>query len=611
LLAVISLGGAALLVVVYQRAYVASPNYNLFWLAMACMFAPLWLMGMSSRFSRNTALGSIVAIGLASYLPAFLRAPNRPLFGDALGHYLSVENTLRTGNLFAPNPVVPVAAYYPGLHALTASLVKLSGAPIWDVAVLLLALMHVSTLLGVYALGFTLSGSSRAAATAAIIYGVSPQFGFFDSQFAYESLAVPLLVWTVALLLYALDTRNRRVSSTLLGVSAALGLCCVITHHLTSYVLAALLILIGLSQLAVGERRSARPALGIGLLLGVAAAGWVLLTKAPIISYLGYFPRTAFDAVGPIFRQLLGEKAAVTSTGGSGGSQTRSLFTGSTLPLYEHLAAYTVQVIAAVASLLAGWRLRRSRSGALLAFGVLAASYFVLLPLRFNLAGEQGALRLSTFQWIGIAVVVATGLVAEPRRRPVGFHSLGRRPRFGSGRQRPPRPAVAATAVVVLFVSLVGNYGSAVNAAFRFPGAFELNSSDGRDTPIEAVKLAQRFLSAEGPGRSVVSDVATERVFETYAFTVDLGAFPQWEFFLPDFSSQQLESLARSGGIDAIVVDDRDAEGGGTIAQLPGYPPAVYSPITTAGLERLSSFTWLKVMYRTEHYVVLTVVGEG
>jgi len=574
------------------------------------MFAPFWLMAMSSRSSQSTRLGSIVAIGLCSYFPAFLRAPSRPVFGDALGHYLAVENTLRTGNLFAPNPVVPLAAYYPGLHALAASLVKLSGAPIWDVAVLLLALLHVSTLLGIYSLGFTLSRSSRAAAAAAIIYGLSPQFGFFDSQFAYESLAVPLLVWTVALLLYARGNEDRHVSSTLLVVSVALGLCCVITHHLTSYVLVALLIMIGLSQLAVGERRSARPALGIGLLLGVAAVGWALLTKAPILSYLGYFPRTAFDAIGPIFRQLVGEKAAVTSLAGSGATQTRSLFTGSTLPLYEHYAAFTVQVIAAVASVLAAWRLRHSRSGALVACGLLGGSYFLLLPLRLNLAGEQGAGRVSTFQWIGIAIVVATGLVAEPRRRRVGRHSLGSHRRLARA-QWAQRSAATGAAIVLLFVSLVGNYGSAVNAAFRFPGAFELNSSDGRDTPIEAVRLAQWFLSAEGPGQRVVSDVATERVFETYAFTPDLGAFPQWEFFPPGYSSQQLQSLARSGGIDAIVIDDRDAEGGGTSASLPGYPPAIYPPITTASLDRLSSFRWLKLIHKTEHYVVLMVVGEG
>lgn len=384
-----------------------------------------------------------------------------------------------------------------------------------------------------------------------------------------------------------------------------------ITHHLTSYLLAALLLLIGLCQLVTGERRSARSALGTGTLVASASIGWVVLTGVPVLPYLSYFPKTALASIGPIARQLLGERPDVTA-GVTAATQTRALFTGSTLPLYEHYAAYAVQVIAAVAMVLAAWRLRRSRSGALLALSLLAAGYFVLLPLRLNAAGEAGAGRISTFQWIGIAVVVATGLVARPWRNPAGCHSLAGWDRFVWSSKRVWQATTACATIAVLFVSLVGSYGSAVDPALRFPGAFELNSSDGRDTTSEAVGLAQRFLAAEGPGqRVVVSDDATERVFETYAFVPDLGPFPQWAFFLPTYTSQQLRHLASAGHISAIVIDTRITEDGGTAAALPGYPPAVLPPITAAGLSRLSSFSWLKVAFRTAHYVVLRVVGNS
>jgi hypothetical protein len=417
-------------------------------------------------------------------------------------------------------------------------------------------------------------------------------------------------VWTVALLLYAQKSRGRRVSSVFLVLSAALGLCCVITHHLSSYVLAALLLLIGLCQLLLGDRRSARPALAIGALVTSAAVGWVLLTGAPIISYLGYFPRTAIDAIGPIVRQLFGQRPHVAA-GAARAAQTRSLFTGSTLPSYERYAAYAVQVIAAVALAAAAWRLRYSRSGALLALGLLALSYFLLLPLRLNLAGEQGAGRISTFQSVGIAVVVGTGLFSEPWRRRRGLHRRRRPARFAGWPQRARRPALCGLAIVVLFVSLVGNYGSEVDPALRFPGAFELNSSDGRDTPLEAVKLAQELLAKQGPGQRVVSDEATERIFETYAYTPGLGALPQWEFFVPTYSSQQLHRLATYGHVSDIVIDDQITEGGGTRAALPGFPPPNYPPITVSGLERLESYSWLKVIFKTQHYVVLKVVGAA
>jgi hypothetical protein len=596
--------GATLLVFVYRWALSAPPNYDLFWAGMACMFVPLWLVALS-RAPEPTVLVSIALVGLCSYLPAFLRAPTRPVFGDALGHYLSVENTLRTGDLFTPNPVVPVAAYYPGLHALTAALVKMSGASIWHVAITLLALLHISSLLGIYSISLTLSNSKRGSAMAATIYGISPQFQFFDSQFAYESLAVPLLIWTIVLVLYRQKANHGRYSPNLLLASAFLGACCVVTHHVTSYVLVLTLVLIGVSQLVVGDRRRAHSSLGIGLLLGLLAIGWVALTKAPVIPYLDFFPRTAFDAIGPIFHKLLGESTSATvSVGGSPAPATRSLFGGSTLPLYEHYAAFAVQVIAFAASATAVWRLGHWHwhSGALLALVLLAVSYFLFLPLRLNLTGEQGAGRVSTYQWIGIAIVVAVGLVAEPPTGSVGRHTTKRpHPFRKTVRNSPWAPAIAT---VVLFVSLVGNYGASVDAGFQFPGAFQLGSSDGRDTPLEAVTLAERFLAAEGPGRTIVTDGATGRIFETYAYTQP--TIIQWEFYLAEYySSRQLRNLAYSDHISAIVLDDRVIENSTAL----GFPPNFYTPITTTDLDRLASFTWLRVMFRTSHYTVLKVLG--
>ena len=454
--------GAALLVHVYHAATSAPPDYELFWVGMALIFVPAWLVALSRRWPGTVAVGAIVLTGLAAYFPAYLRAPNRPVFGDALAHYLSVVTTLRTGNPFAGNPVVPVAASYPGLHTLTAALVKLTGAPIWDVAVVLLALFHVATLLGVYSIAMALSRSPHAAAAAAVVYSVSPQFGFFDSQFAYESLAVPLLVWTLALVLHAGGDRRRR-SRHLLTAAAGLGACCVITHHLTSYMLAAVLIVTGGVQLLTNEHDAARRALGVGIGVAAFAVVWVVVTGAPIISYLGYFPRTAFDAIGPIFRQILGLRRH--GIGGTlGAPATRSLFTGSTLPVYERYAAYGVQVIAFAATLVAAWRLRRRRSGPLVTLALLAATYFLLLPLRLNLAGEQGANRVSTFQWIGIAVVVAIGLTAGPQRGTNNHHvhqkvPLARRALAWLGRGRP------LIAAAILVFSLVGTYGSAVSAS--------------------------------------------------------------------------------------------------------------------------------------------------
>jgi hypothetical protein len=290
------------------------------------------------------------------------------------------------------------------------------------------------------------------------------------------------------------------------------------------------------------------------------------------------------------------------------GSQpaTRSLFTGSTLPTYERYAAYAVQVIAFLATALAAWRLRSVRRGAVIAISLVCLTYFVLLPLRLSPAGEAGAGRVSTFQWVGIAVLVPLGLLRKPSATTRPLHRLGRLRRLPLGVQT-ASGFWALAAVPLLFLSLVGNYGASVNAAVRFPGAFQLDSTDGRDTPLGAVQLAQRFLKAEGPGRRIAADSSTLLIFQAYAFAQ--GALPdEWEFFVPGYSSSQLEQLAEQEHITAIVVDDRLAADGGETASLPGAPGNLrHPPITSAILSRLSRFDWLRPAYRTAHYTLYLV----
>ncbi len=600
--------GIVLLTFVYHWAQSRPPNYDAFWLGMLCMLGPVWLFALAPSSSSRTVLGSVTALGLLTYVPAYLRAPSGPVFGDALGHYLSVADTLRTGNLYDANPIVPIAADYPGLHALTAALVTATGAPIWDVAVVLIALFHVSTLLGIFAIVRGLGGSDRAGAIAAVVYSISPLYIFFDAEFAYESLAIPFLVWTLALLVYAQRTQNTRLTLLTMAASTFAAVCCVLTHHLTSYELAVLVIAIGLCQLAVKEYRGAKLSLMLGGLTAISAVTWVMLTGAPILSYLGYFPRTAFEAIGPIFDKIVGSRPAPSSGGVAAPTATRSLFTGSVLPDYERYAAYAVQLIAIAVTAVAAWRLRFSRSGTLVALAVLALTYFLLLPLRLSPAGEAGAGRVSTFQWIGIAVVTGLGIAAAARRRrSSGRHAL---PRAWASHGRMWRNRwlwVAATPL--LFVGLVGNYGASVNAAVRFPGTFQMNSTNGRDTTPEAVQLARHFLALEGPNQRVASDSSTLLVFEAYAYAQPPGFGLAWQLFVPGYTSAHLQEVARLYDINAIVVDNRIAQGGGESADLAGAPDNVYHlPITGQTLSRLSSFKWLRVLFATQHYTVYEVV---
>lgn len=600
--------GVGTLVFVYLWARTSPPDYTLFWLGMFLLLVPLWILVASTRVSALTTLAAITGLGVATYLPSFLRAPNRPVFGDAMAHYLSVEEVLRGRGLLASNPIVPIAADFPGLHTATAALVGLTGLPIWDVAVMVVAACHVATLLGIFAIVTTVSDDRRVACVAVLLYSISPEYLFFDSQFAYETLAVPLLIWAVALLLLAGRQSDVRLRRLLVSMACACGLACVVTHHLTSYVLTALLLGLAAASLRLAERPQFRTRAIVASVVAGAAAGWALLTGAPVLSYLGYFPRASFDAIGPIVDKLLGRQAHVVATKGAAAATTvtRSLFSGSTLPAYEHVAAYVVQVVALVAVGAGIWRVRHRLDAATVVLVVLALSFFVTLPLRLSAAGEAAAGRVATYQWIGIAV---TGAFAVGR--PRAGSTLGRARILALRAGSWLNGLVGPAALAVLGLFLVGNYASSVNAAELFPGPFQLASSDGRDTTPEAVRLSSWYLHHYGPGRVVVADGATERVFEAYAFARSgPGALPQWQlFYAASYSSAYLHSLARRMGVSAIVVDRRLVGTSGSDDGLLGYPPPGLGPVTAADLHALESLPWLRRSTSSPHYEVLTVDG--
>src|SRR5437763_1742496 len=77
-------------------------------------------------------------------------------------------------------------------------------------ALIVLVLAHLLVVLGVAVLAGDVWHDHRVAALAAIIYSLNSSFLYFDTQFGYESLAVPLLIWTLVTLLRALRAPGRR-----------------------------------------------------------------------------------------------------------------------------------------------------------------------------------------------------------------------------------------------------------------------------------------------------------------------------------------------------------------------------------------------------------------
>ena len=117
---------------------------------------------------------------------------------------------------------------------------------------------HLLFTFTLYLMFRNVSSSNRIAGVAIVIYSTNPDLPFFDSMFAYQTLAEALLGFALLATwrLTVAKTSGERASWLALAVLAIAAT--VVTHHVTSYILVATLFLIALASFLVGDWHSAR-----------------------------------------------------------------------------------------------------------------------------------------------------------------------------------------------------------------------------------------------------------------------------------------------------------------------------------------------------------------
>jgi hypothetical protein len=180
-----------------QATLSSTSEFVWFWAGMFLLGLPLAGLIARRATPRTMRTALLILYGLVSYAPKLLRNPASPAYHDEYAHWRATYEILTTGKLFQPNPLITIIARYPGLHAATAALVHATGLTIWQAATLLLILFHVALVLGIAALARSLGFDNRTAALAAILYSLNSSFLYFDTQYAYESMAITLVVWTL------------------------------------------------------------------------------------------------------------------------------------------------------------------------------------------------------------------------------------------------------------------------------------------------------------------------------------------------------------------------------------------------------------------------------
>ena len=606
-----AVAGAAVLVYANHIASLGgSPatSYIYFWAGMALVVVPLITAAVTSR-TRAAQLLSLALFGLAIYLPHFVRAPLSPATGDEYSHLGAARELLQQGHLYPAQPFVPVASYYPGLESFAVAFHDLTGASLWACGSVLIAGLHALAIPGIALLAAAaLPSLSRASIYSGLVYAVSPAFIWFDSWYSYESVAVPLAIWAVALTATAFTARDKRGAAWALSLAVVIAWATSLTHHVTSYFLILTMLALGVVHIGRPGRHCARRAVAVPVIasssaLAVFAVAWVLVHNIPISFYL---TTPLIGGFRDLVAIVLGQHQAAGVTVTSVMPAERSLFSGSLLPVYERALAFAVPPIALGLCALGFLGAIHNLTRTAFVTALIGGAYFASLPLALTSSASPTAHRSWTLSYIGLAVFAGPGLlkleslVAFCRRRALVLNGVLQRRAL----------AGAASVIAIVCAVLVGNYGSGVSDYWQFSGPFLVNI-DGRSASRSVVDAAKWMERVSPHNARIIATSNEAAVFFGFSTAIDPSTTLSWElFFRPNPVPRRLLEALRVERVQYIVVDYRLAEELPTsLPYFSPYEPILASyPLPMSWLTKFSHEAWLAPAYANGPVQIFRVI---
>ncbi|WP_460446607.1 hypothetical protein [Angustibacter aerolatus] len=478
---------------------------------------------------------NLARVVLAVGLPLLLQLsrtvlyPTRFMFHDELVHATVLRLIGSTDRLFTTNGLLPITADYPGLSVVTNAVTDLTGLSEHTSAVVVLTVTRLVLALAVVGMVERITRSPRAGAVAGLVYVCNPQFLFFNSQYSYQTLALPLAVLTVYLFL---ARRRGARTSLVLPLLAAAATC--LTHHVTSALLVLVWVVWTLAELVLRRRRPNELRALVTMAAGTLACFVAILLNPgnTLGSYLGAIATSSASDLGKLVR----------------GEQTKEVFRNSagvsTAP-WERVAIIASLAITVLVLLPALWRARRfvgRRATVAVVLCLVALIYPAVPGGHLTRATSEVGDRSAGFVFLGIAFVVAWWVC---RRRLRAWQAV-----------------LGAVAAGVTFIgSVVLGVGS---FSQQLPGPYQV-SSDARS--VDPLNLeAARWMAGNLPNGS---RVYADRVggllassdgdqFTVRHISTDIDASRL--LLDPEYGPEDVR-LIRQAGLRYVIVDRRDANG--------------------------------------------------
>jgi hypothetical protein len=491
---------------------------------------------------RLGSLREITVAVLGLYPAVVFRMSSPVVLGgyDEHQHEQMLLNLLRGSGLFAPNPVLRVGPFYPGLELFTGVGIRLTGLPVALAVSLVVLLCRLLLVLIIYHAALLVSPSRRGASLVVAFYAVSSEFYGFNSQFAYQTLALTLGLGGLFLLRRA-QLADHAAARRLFFIASLVLIATVVTHHGTSWMVLAFLI-----AWAAMSRKGERKILArAAVIMAAAVAIWTTALATPLAGYLV-----------PIFSGII--QTAQAFLAGTTGHQIFGASAG-TPPIadWERVVLVVYTLSCTLAALICAW-IMLSRAfhngdrmigllGALnLAFPITTAAHFA--P---NI-GELGD-RASTFLFFPLALSCSLIIQRHPR-------VTRRRAR----RRNPFRPAVLIALIGGTSVIYLGGILLGSNPDWsRLPGPY-LVSADNRTQDPETIAAVDWAAANLPAGSTVVADRVPAVLLASQArlwpvTSPQQGLEPSQLYFSESWGPQQT-AIVKGLHIDYLYVDTRLAD---------------------------------------------------
>jgi hypothetical protein len=491
--------------------------------------------------SRNERVAILLLVTLALYVVKVMISPLQLTGADEFTHWRTMEDILRTGHLFADNPLLRISPIYPGLETAAASASVTTGLDVFPIALVVIGVAKAITILAVFLIAASITGSNRVAGVASLVYMANPSFVTFDAAFSYESLAIPLAL----VAMWATLQWHRHGGR--FGLHAALALAAIaatsVTHHLTSLVLLVLLVTWFVVWLARDRRRVSGRAIVIVTAWALACdAAWLAVAGTLALSYLSFIVQGGVQELVSIL---------------TGTREARQLFAprpGLTTPPAEVVVAYgAVALLLLALPFMVRYALVRRRPAAIAVVLALAALlYPASLALRFTTLGAETSQRASEFLFLAIAIAGADWLLA-PR---------GALRRFD---WRPPS-VLFAPILVVLFA---GGLVAGAPLLTRLPGPY-LVAAESRSIEPEGVDTAAWALEHLGPDNRLIADRTNAKLLGSIGLQFPVTSANEhvgtaYVMFARTLGPDQIDVM-RQANVRYVIVDLRLS------TDVPSYP---------------------------------------